>query len=76
MKTKQKLTQKEAVLKHLKKGKSITPIEALNYFGSFRLSSIINRLRKDGIDIVTIPVEFTSKYGFKSRYAKYKIVKN
>ena len=72
---KQKLTQKQCVLAHLKKGKAITPMDALNLFGSFRLSSIIERLRNDGHKIETIRIPFTSKYGFKSNYAKYVLVK-
>lgn len=46
-------TQDERVLQHLLSGKSITPLEALDLYGSFRLSSIIFRLRDRGYDIRT-----------------------
>lgn len=46
-------TQRQRVLAHLMSGKSITPIEALDLYGSFRLSSIIFDLRDQGYDIRT-----------------------
>lgn len=46
-------SQEEQVLQHLLSGQSITPIEALDLYGSFRLSSIIFRLRDRGYDIHT-----------------------
>ena len=44
-------TQNQMILSHLKTGKSITPIEALNLYGCFRLSGRIYDLKKDGWDI-------------------------
>ena len=44
-------TQKQKVLIHLQEGKGITPLEALNKYGAFRLSAIIFDLKKDGYDI-------------------------
>ena len=40
-------TQRAAIRRHLLDGKTITPIEALNLCGCFRLSSVIHRLRHD-----------------------------
>ncbi len=48
-----KLTQKEMILQHLKKGKGITSLSALQLFGCFRLSDRIFVLRKEGNDIST-----------------------
>ena len=48
-----KSTQASNVLEHLQNGKRITPIDALNLYGCFRLSAIIFTLRKDGFPIVT-----------------------
>tara|TARA_Y100000114_G_scaffold108203_1_gene101596 strand:+ start:39 stop:278 length:240 start_codon:yes stop_codon:yes gene_type:complete len=48
-----KPSQKELILKHLKEGKGITPIDALRKFGCFRLSDRIFVLRKEGNDITT-----------------------
>ena len=43
MKTK---TQKQKVLLRLLKGRTITPLQALNWYGSLRLGAIIFELRK------------------------------
>jgi len=47
------MTQAEAILAHLKAGNTITPIEALDKFGCFRLAARIIELRRDGYNIVT-----------------------
>jgi hypothetical protein len=41
------------VRNHLNSGRTITGIQALDLFGCYRLSSIINRLRKQGMEIET-----------------------
>ena len=48
-----KLSQEEMILQHLKEGKAITPLEALNKWGCFRLSGRIFDLRKEGHEIIT-----------------------
>jgi len=47
------MTQKQYIKKALLSGRSITPIEALQECGSFRLGGIIHRLRQEGMDIIT-----------------------
>ena len=47
------MSKKEKVKKHLMDGKSITPLDALQQYGSFRLGAIIHELRKEGHDIKT-----------------------
>lgn len=42
------MTQNTRILKHLERGKSITPLEALTRFGCFRLSGRIHELREMG----------------------------
>ena len=42
------MTQNEEILSHLKTGAIITPLEALNMFGSLRLAGRIFELKKDG----------------------------
>jgi hypothetical protein len=44
-------TQCKQVLSHLRSGQSITPLEALNLYGIFRLASRIHDLRNQGVDI-------------------------
>lgn len=41
-------SQARAILKHLQSGKPITPIDALEQFGCFRLSARIYDLREEG----------------------------
>ena len=53
--------------RHLRKGKTITPMEALVVFGVFRLASIVHRLRQRGFCIYTVLK--TDENGHK--YASY-----
>lgn len=46
-------TQNEKIKAYLNKGKSITPLDALNKFGCFRLSARIKNLRDEGLKIAT-----------------------
>jgi hypothetical protein len=48
-----KTSKQKQVEDHLKAGKSITGIYALNMFNLYRLSSAINRLRNKGLNIKT-----------------------
>ena len=48
-----KKAQNDLILKALKKGSRITPIDALKRFGCFRLSARIADLRKSGHNIKT-----------------------
>jgi hypothetical protein len=61
------MTQNDQILKHLKNG-PITPMEALNDYGCFRLASRINDLKNAGHNIVTDMVEQDGK-----RFAKYRL---
>ena len=55
------MSQKQQVLEHLKLHRSITPIEALNMYASFRLSAIIFELRKEHY-INTVLVDDVNKF--------------
>ena len=59
-----KISKQEKVLTHLQVHGSITPLEALEKYGSFRLGALIFNLRKEGHDIETNIVP-------KKGYAKY-----
>ena len=50
-------TQCQMIREHLEAGHRLSPIEALDKFGCFRLASRINELRKQGLDIRTDIVE-------------------
>ena len=53
------MSQKDDILFHLQEYGSITPMEALNEHGCFRLASRIHDLKSDGI---TIEVSMVNKY--------------
>ena len=47
------MSQQSQIKSYLEYGNKITPLEALNKFGSFRLSAIIHNLKKEGMNIKT-----------------------
>ena len=59
-------SQAKNILAHLQQHKSITPLEALNQYGCFRLSAVIFNLKKDGHNIVTHIIKKNKK-----RFAQY-----
>jgi hypothetical protein len=65
------ISQKQAVKFHLEKGKSITPLQALMLFSCFRLASVVNRLKSEGMDIVCNIYTDYSEQGNTKRYAVY-----
>lgn len=68
-------TQINAVLKYLKKHRSITSMEAFEQCGATRLPALIHDLRKRGYEINTVMIESHTRYGTPCAYAKYKYVK-
>ena len=59
-------TQKSKIKQHLESGQPITPIDALERYGCFRLAAIIHTLRhEDGMNIEKelIKNKFGTKYG-------------
>lgn len=65
MKTKSQIQQ---ILKWLESGRKLTPIDALNRFGCFRLSARIDQLRNEGHHIVTQTIKKDGK-----RFAQYSL---
>ena len=55
-------TQTSDILQHLKDGRRLTQKEAINEYGAYRLSGIIHSLRKQGYDIVSIPLDVPTRY--------------
>ena len=62
-------SQEQKILSWLKQGRRLTPIQALNKFGCFRLSARIKNLRNQGHNISTEIV----KNG-NTRFARYRLV--
>jgi len=68
----ERVTQKSKIMSHLQSGQSLTPIDALERYGCFRLAAIIHTLKNDyGMDIKTELIK--NKYGTK--YGKYTLAK-
>ena len=63
------MSQQNEILSHLKSGNSLTPIDALQQFGCFRLAARIRDLRDDGHDIHTEIVKSDDK-----RWARYRLL--
>ena len=68
------MTQEKAVLEYLKTGKTLSPLEALDKFGCFRLASIIHSLKQDGHQIETSE-GVSHRDGKKKRFGVYRLVK-
>ena len=64
-------TQKELIREYLEHGNSLTPMDALELFGCFRLATRIFELKREGLDIVTDMVENKAT---GKRYASYRLV--
>lgn len=62
-------TQNQQIQAYLEKGKKITPIDALNKFGCFRLSARIKDLRDKGLNIAT---KYVTKDG--KTFASYSMI--
>lgn len=61
-------SQGEQILKHLRAGNALTPLDALHKFGCFRLGARIWDLKREGHSIQTKIVEIKGK-----RVAEYRI---
>jgi len=66
------MSQTEKILYHLSSGKTISPLEALQSYGCFRLASRISDLKREGHDIVSNIKESYGEDGVK-RYAEYRL---
>lgn len=62
------LSQEARILNHLRSGKTLTAIEALQRFGCFRLAARVKDLKEEGHDIRSALVEINGK-----RVAKYRM---
>ena len=69
------MSQSDQILAHLKKGRTITPLEALRLFGTMRLAARINELKNKGIPVTCTICKVSGKNGTISRVAKYRIAK-
>jgi len=63
--------QEERLLLYLTANKSITPLEAWQHIGVYRLSSVVHKLRKRGYEIETERVTVNNQFDEKCSVAKY-----
>ncbi len=54
-------SQTTQIINYLKTGKTLTPLEALNHFGCWALSSRISDIKKQGYKIASVPVKVGKK---------------
>ena len=62
------MSQTSQILKHLKSGKKLTAIQALEKFGCFRLAARIGEIKEIGVDVKKHTIEKNGK-----RFAQYYI---
>lgn len=65
------LTQKQAILEHLKTIGNITSLEAFIEYGATRLSAIIYNLRKEGHLIIDRRETYETRYNKKVSVSRY-----
>ncbi|MBU1308795.1 MAG: helix-turn-helix domain-containing protein [Gammaproteobacteria bacterium] len=65
------MTQEDRVLNHLMQGRTITPFQALNEYGSLRLGAIIYDLKHKGHNIIN---EWEHNQDTGKRYARYRLM--
>lgn len=63
------MTQQQQIFNHLQ-SKPITGLEAWKEYGVYRLSSLINRIRKQGYEVLTEMIEMDGH-----TFAKYSLQK-
>jgi hypothetical protein len=63
------MTQTEMIRAHLQSGRDLSPIDALNHYGCFRLAARIKELRNQGLPIQTLTEQRNGK-----AWAKYRLV--
>jgi hypothetical protein len=63
-------SQTNLILSHLKKGKTITPLQSWNLFDCFRLGARIFDLRELGYNIKTTIIKSGKKH-----FAEYKLIR-
>jgi len=76
MKSWSKMNKTKAIMLHLQEFGSITSWEAIKEYGATRLSAIIYNLRyKYDMNIINQDIEFIDRYGTKSYFSRYILVK-
>lgn len=64
-------TQESQILAALERGERLTPADALNRFGCFRLAAIIHKLKRKGHPISSIRTCVRARDGHRAHVATY-----
>jgi hypothetical protein len=64
-------SQNAAIARYLEEGGRLTPLQALDLFGCFRLAARIDDLRKKGMDIQTNIIRVQNEKGRVVRVGEY-----
>lgn len=67
------MTQCDKILFHLQTIGSITPVEALDQYGCFRLAARVAELKAEGYLITSEIVSKKNRFGETVRFAKYRL---
>lgn len=67
------MTQKERIINHLKKYKTITDKQAEDLYGIRRTAARVHELRQDGYKIETAMVAVKDRYGKTTHVARYEL---
>lgn len=67
------LSQNLRIIDYCKDHGSITPMDALNHFGCFRLSARMFDIRAMGYDVTSVMETRVNEDGEAKRYARYHI---
>ena len=67
------LSQNERLIDYLKAHKTITPLEAWNELGLYRLGARIFDLKQQGLDISSKLVKVTNRFGEDCRVSQYEL---
>lgn len=70
-----KATQNVRIMEYLDEYGSITPLEAMQCLGVMRLAARIEELKHDGVPIVMIRENVTNRWGEKTSFARYWLVR-
>ena len=70
-----RITNKDRVLQYMKDFGSITSLDAFRDLGNTRLSASIWLLRREGYKITSMNETAINRYGDKTTYSRYVLVK-
>ena len=71
--TEHTITQTDLVLRHMQTYGSISQLDAVEWYGCYRLSARIADLRAKGIQISKENVTRKNRYGHTTTYARYRL---